>query len=127
MPMRSACERLGIFLPRNLVRTMIPRWLPSVQPDGRIEVPGSADFDHMALAGQRRRKRCVGLLVLHDPSYRVIDLRHAETSKVTNSTDPSLRMATVTSGSLCGNRRTRLKASSSFSEATTPRTRHSRT
>src|SRR5262245_60350207 len=40
-------------------------------------MPGSADFDHIVLAGQRSRKRCVGLLALHDPSYRVIDLRHA--------------------------------------------------
>src|SRR5262245_40554821 len=40
-------------------------------------MPGSADFDHIVLAGQRSRKRCVGLLALHDPSYRVVDLRHA--------------------------------------------------
>ena len=49
----------------------------SVQPDGRVEVPGSADFDHVELAGQRRRERLVGPLAFHDAPYRFIDFRHA--------------------------------------------------
>src|SRR5262249_25753420 len=53
-----------------------PSWLTLVQLEDRIEVPVSADFDHIVFAGQRMWKRYVRLLALHDLSYRVIDLRH---------------------------------------------------
>ena len=49
----------------------------SVQLDGRVEVPGSADFNHVELAGQGRRERWVGPLAFHDAPYRFIDFRHA--------------------------------------------------
>ena len=49
----------------------------SVQPDGIVEVPGPADFNHVVLAGQCGRERLVVLVALHDAPYRVINLRHA--------------------------------------------------
>jgi len=49
----------------------------SVQPDGRVEVPGPADFDHVELAGQCRRERRVGSVAFHDAPYRFVDFRHA--------------------------------------------------
>jgi hypothetical protein len=54
-----------------------PITLPSEKPDGRVEVPHSADFDHVDLVGQCRRERLVVLVALHDAPYRFIDFRHA--------------------------------------------------
>ena len=49
----------------------------SVQPDGRVEVPGSTDFNHVELSGQFRREYWVGSMAFHDAPYRFIDFRHA--------------------------------------------------
>src|SRR6266446_3126567 len=56
---------------------VLPITLPSVKPDGRVEVPRSADLDHVDLAGQCRRERLVVFVALHDAPYRFIDFRHA--------------------------------------------------
>jgi len=50
---------------------------PSVEPYGRIEVPGATDLDHVDVAGQRGRERLVVLVTLHDAPYRFVDFRHA--------------------------------------------------
>jgi hypothetical protein len=49
----------------------------SVQLDGCVEVPGSADFDHVVLAGQCSRECRVGFLAFHDAPDSFIDFRHA--------------------------------------------------
>ena len=70
----------------EILRTVIAKQLidrsnegrhPSVQPDGVVEVPGPADFNHVVLAGQCGRERLEVLVALHDAPYRVINLRHA--------------------------------------------------
>ena len=48
-----------------------------VQLNDRVEVPRSADLDHVVITRQDTWKWYVRFLGLHDPSYRVIDLRHA--------------------------------------------------
>jgi transcriptional regulator with XRE-family HTH domain len=49
----------------------------SVEPNGIVEVPDPADFDHVEVAGQPRRERLVVRLALHDAPYRLVDFRHA--------------------------------------------------
>jgi hypothetical protein len=50
---------------------------PSVQPDGTVEVPGSADFDHVEVARQSRWERLVLRVALHDVPNLLIDFRDA--------------------------------------------------
>jgi hypothetical protein len=62
----------------NALRNRLtPVTVPSVQPDRDVEVPGSANLDHVELAGHARREYLVGRLALNDASYRFVDGRHA--------------------------------------------------
>jgi len=67
----------ALFEVRSIGAVVLPITLPSVEPDGRVEEPRSADFDHVDVAGQCRRERLVVLVALHDAPYRFIDFRHA--------------------------------------------------
>ena len=51
--------------------------VPSVQPDRHVEVPGSADLDHVPLAGEAGREHPVRLLAVNDASYRFVDGGHS--------------------------------------------------
>jgi len=65
----SSCSPIGSRL--------TPGAVPSLQPDRIVEMPGSADLDHIVFAGQARREHLVGLLAVHDASYRFVDRQHA--------------------------------------------------
>ena len=58
-------------------RILTPVTVSSLQPDRIVEVPGSADLNHVVLAGQGRREHLVGPLAVHDATYRFVDGRHA--------------------------------------------------
>ncbi len=66
----------GVLALTDCHAVLTPYLLQSVQPDGRVDVPGPADFDHVELAGQSRRERWVHM-ALDDAPYRFIDFRHA--------------------------------------------------
>ena len=69
-------QPLGICIRVMLGRKQLA-WVPlrpdSIQSNGRVELPGPADLDHVEVAGERWLKRLVGGVIQHDASYRIVD------------------------------------------------------